>query len=69
MTDRTAAEVFAELQRIAEDLRDLESSGRVSMAHTRENDDFLDTAEAMTVARNAVQVALDATRWMVTQPR
>lgn len=69
MTDRTAAEVFTELQRIAGDLRDLDESGRVTMAYTRENEDFLDTAESMTVARNAVQVALDATRWMVTQPR
>lgn len=69
MTDRTAAQVFKELQRIADDLRDLDESGRVTMAHTRENEDFLDTAESMIVARNAVQVALDATRWMVTQPR
>lgn len=68
MSERTAAQVFTDLQGIAEDLRDLEATGKVSMAHARENEDFLDTAEAMTVARNAVQVALDATRWMITEP-
>jgi hypothetical protein len=66
MSGRLASEVFFDLQDIADDLRELDESGRVSMANNCDNADYADRDEAMRLARVAVQVAINATRWMKT---
>lgn len=63
-----AAELFFTLQQLKQRLEQLSDDGRIIMATTSDNTDYRSTGKAVRAASAALQTALDATRWMITQP-
>ena len=65
---RNASEIFRDIQDLLDEVQELEDSGRVVMSTDSWNEDWRESSVALTAAREGLQIACDATRWMETLP-
>jgi len=65
---RNASEIYEDLKALADELKALAKTGRITMSTDSWNKDYPDTKPAVAQALAAIQVAINATCWMETLP-
>ncbi|CBT77239.1 hypothetical protein AARI_30370 [Glutamicibacter arilaitensis Re117] len=65
---RNVSDIYQELVDLSNELEDLARAGRITMSTDAWNKDHQETLPAVRQTINALQVAIDNTRWMETLP-